>query len=260
MTMKQKIVDVSAALVLAVGVAIPLPSVGGAQDARRDEIEGICEYMPGCDAHEVVPTPDSVRDKYHMTNAEVATELVAISRKYGIGETNECKRMIRETAVTYIGKYGGTNDLPYLVTIMTNSSDYAQKAAVGASIAINQHSDALIPLAREIVTNSVAFSHGIRQWTYILLCDMSGADGPSDSYIDDPAVHARIGSFFLERAAVEREFTLDVDEYAYELNPWYRHSQQRRANLAALRPPGLTGRPAEIYDAAQRDAAQEPTP
>jgi hypothetical protein len=143
---------------------------------------------------------------------------------------------------------------------MTNSSDYAQKAAVGASIAINQHSDALIPLAREIVTNSVAFSHGLRQWTYILLCDMSGADGPSDSYIDDPAVHARIGSFFLERAAVEREFTLDVDEYAYELNPWYRHSQQRRANLAALRPLGLTGRPAEIYDAAQRDAAQEDSP
>ena len=95
MTMKQKIVDVSAALVLAVVVAIPLPSVGDAQDARRDEIEGICEYMPGCDANEVVPTPDSVRDKYHMTNAEVVEELIAISRKYGLCETNKFNHLLQ---------------------------------------------------------------------------------------------------------------------------------------------------------------------
>jgi hypothetical protein len=60
----------------------------------------------------------------------------------------------------------------------------------------------------------------------------------------------------MERAAVETNDTLFVDRCAYTLNPTYRHSQQRRDNLAALRPPGLTGKPAELYDAAQRDAAQ----
>ena len=251
---------VKAVMILAVGVVVPYASADEAQGGRRAEIEAVCDYITGCDANEVVPTPDVVRDKYHMTNAEVAGELIAISRKYGLSETNEFKRLTRYRAVAYIGRYGGTNDLPYLVTIMTNSSDYAQKAAVGASITINQHSDALIPLAREIVTNSVAFSHGLRQWTYILLSDMSGAEGPSDSYIDDPAQHARIGAFFLERAGVDTEFPLYMDKCARMLNPWYRHSQQRRANLATLRPPGLTGKRAELYDAAQRDAAHEDQP
>ena len=47
---------------------------------------------------------------------------------------------------------------------------------------------------------------------------------------------------------------LYVDRVACELNPSYRHSQQRRDNLAKLRPAGLTGEQAEIYDARQRDA------
>lgn len=34
----------------------------------------------------------------------------------------------------------------------------------------------------------------------------------------------------------------------------FRHSQQRRDNLARLRSAGLTGEPAEIYSARQRDA------
>ncbi len=154
---------VKAVMVLAVGVVVPYVSADEAQGGRRAEIEAVCDYITGCDANEVVPTPDSVRDKYHMTNAEVATELVAISRKYGIGETNECKRMIRETAVAFIGRYGGTNDLPYLATIMTNRSDYAQREAVAASINICQHSAALIPLIRGIATNADVFPYGTRR-------------------------------------------------------------------------------------------------
>ena len=53
---------------------------------------------------------------------------------------------------------------------------------------------------------------------------------------------------------LEMDSTLYVDQVACELNPSYRHSQQRRDNLARLRKPGLTGLPAQIYDAAQRDA------
>ena len=64
----------------------------------------------------------------------------------------------------------------------------------------------------------------------------------------------RIATFFLERAALERDCMLFVDRVTCELNPSYRHSQARRDNLAKLRPQGLTGEPAAIYDGRQRDA------
>jgi hypothetical protein len=73
-------------------------------------------------------------------------------------------------------------------------------------------------------------------------------------YVADELVRDRIAAFFLERATSEVDSTLYVDEVACRLNPSYRHSQQRRDNLARLRKPGLTGLPAQIYDAAQRDA------
>jgi hypothetical protein len=232
---------------------------GGAGDRRLEEIEGICGYVTSCDADEIAPTPDVVIDKYHMTTQEVVGALIAISRKYGLGETNDFNRLTRQGSVAFIGRYGGTNELPYLAAIMTNRADYAHEEALGASININRHSPALIPLVREIVTNTNTFSRGARQWTYIILQGMCD-NGGSDMYIDDSAQHARIAAFFIERAGVEHEFVLDIDDSACRMNPWYRHSQQRRSNLAAMRPPGLTGRPAEIYDAAQRDAAQGNAP
>ena len=73
-------------------------------------------------------------------------------------------------------------------------------------------------------------------------------------YVSDGLVRDRIAAFFLERAALESDKPLYVDEVACKLNPTYRHSQQRRDNLARLRKPGLTGLPAQLYDAAQRDA------
>ena len=44
-----------------------------------------------------------------------------------------------------------------------------------------------------------------------------------------------------------RTLDLYVDEVACRLNPTYRHSQQRRDNLARLRKPGLTGLPAQNF-------------
>ena len=58
-------------------------------------------------------------------------------------------------------------------------------------------------------------------------------------------------------AIQNRDLAITMDKNACELNPWYRHSQQRRDNLARLRPIGLTGKRAEIYNAAQQDAACE---
>ena len=108
-------------------------------------------------------------------------------------------------------------------------------------------------MIRSVVTNNVVYSHGDRQWVYIVSYGMC-TKGRSDEYIDDPVLHSRIATFFLEQAAVEKDFTLFIDRVACELNPSYRHSQARRDNLAKLRPQGLTGEPAAIYDGRQRDA------
>ena len=75
----------------------------------------------------------------------------------------------------------------------------------------------------------------------------------TNTYVNSANVRSNIASFFLNRAALDTDMTLYVDRVTCDLNPSYRHSQQRRDNLARLRKPGLTGLPAQIYDAAQRD-------
>lgn len=225
---------------------------------RLDELERICAFVPSDDLRrpEIRPMPHDIIAKYHITTNQLIADLKSIAMKYNHDEVDERERRIRASAVSGLGRYCTTNELLYLSAIMTNSNDYAQSNALGASISILKHSPELISLARGIVTNTTVYSEGLRGWTYSLLLGMC-TEGKSDMYIADSAQHERIASFFLERAAVEQDDTLFVDRCAYTLNPWYRHSQQRRDNLARLRPLGLTGNYAEAYDARQRDAAQE---
>ena len=241
-----------------VAIVLCLAAFGDVREERLSDLANICAFIPSdnLDAAVPEPTPDDVIVKYHVTTNVVVEDLKEIVRRSNIAETNFYAQVPRQSAVSFIGQYGSTNDLPYLRSIMTNSSDYAQQAAVGAGISILEHSQELIQFARDVITNNAIYSVGIRRWTNCLLLDMC-SEGRSDSYIDDPPQHARIAAFFIERAAVDTERPLGADACACILNPWYRHSQQRRDNLAALRPPGLTGKPAELYDAAQADAAQE---
>ena len=239
-------------------------AVGGSafcnvQEERLRELENICIYVPSDDleVEETIPTPDYIIRKYNVTTNDVLGDLRSLSAKYSLSETNDEKRLAREQAFMWIGHYGGTNDLAQLESVMTNSADYAQESALFASFCILEHSPALIPLVMSVVTNSCVYSSGLRRRIYIRLLDIC-TECYTDMYINDPAQQARIAAFFLERAAAERtDSILFVDRAAYELNPSYRHSQQRRDNLAALRPPGLTGKPAELYNARQQDAAQE---
>ena len=244
-------------MVLALSVAAQTAAVDNMEDMLA-ELEDACAYFPICDPDDPGPYPtlDEVIRRHHATTNEIVQGLKTIVLRHGTSETNWCEQVPRKRAVGWIGEYGSTNDLEYLATIMTNSADYAQQRAIGASLCITKHLPDLIPLARSIVTNSTVYSLGLRRWTQVILHDYCN-ECYRDSYIDDPAQHARIAAFFIERAALEHEEPLGADYMAYTLNPWYRHSQQRRDNLAALRPPGLTGKPAELYDAAQRDAAQE---
>ena len=245
-------------LLATVAVVVCLAAFCDIREERLSDLANICAFIPSdnLDAAVPEPTPDEVIVKYHVTTNVVIEDLKEIVRRSNIAETNFYAQVSRQSAVSFIGQYGGPNELSYLHTIMTNSMDYAQDAAVGASISILQGSSMLIDLAREIVTNGSIYSADLKGWTYSIYLGMC-SEGESDSYINDPAQHARIAAFFLERAAVEEDDILFIDRCACRLNPWYRHSQQRRDNLAALRPPGLTGKPAELYDAAQADAAQE---
>ena len=111
----------------------------------------------------------------------------------------------------------------------------------------------LIPLVRDVATNRVCYPVELKIRSYRILQGFS-VPGLSSTYISNMNVRTRIASYFLERAAKENDSTLYVDRVACDLNPSYRHSQQRCDNLARLRPAGLTGEQAEIYDARQRDA------
>ena len=243
--------------------SIAIVAVGGTascdiQEERLQDLENICIYVESDDLNDedVSPTPDDIIRKYNVTTNDILRDLWSLSAKYSPSETNEEKRLAREMAFMWIGHYGGTNDLAQLETVMTNSADYAQESALRSSFYILRRSPQLISFARGVVTNACVYSLWLRSQICVHLLRLC-EEGKSDTYINDPAQHARIATFFLERAAVDHERPLGADAFACFLNPSYRHSQQRRNNLAALRPPGLTGKRAELYDAAQADAAQE---
>ena len=243
-------------LLCSVVLSAIMPSVYAATQAERiAELERIALYEPSdwIDENEVIPTPDDAKKKFNLTNGQLLEDIKVLEKKYSVSETNEEKQLCRKMAVGWIGTYGMTNEVSYLKNIMNNSNDYAQEYALAAPIHIFKNNSMLISLIKSVVTNKVDFSYEKRISAYTTVYGMCTKDR-SDYYIDDPTVHARIASFFLEQAAVEKDFSLFVDRVACELNPTYRHSQQRRDNLARLRPTGLTGEQAEIYDARQRDA------
>lgn len=229
----------------------------GGDAERLYELECICGSEPSDDLFRSVveKEPEDIIAKYHITTNQLIADLKTIAMKYDANEQDEFKRTARSFAISQLGRFCGTNDLAFLETIMTNRSDYAQQNAIGASIGILRHSPELIDLARGIVTNTATYGVHLRGQTCVWLCDM--CEPKRNSYLNDPAQHARIAAFFVEQAGVNADLSITMDKRACKFNPWYRHSQQRRDNLARLRPPGLTGRPKEIYDAAQRDAAQE---
>ena len=236
-------------------VGIVVFSSGAAtQEQRIAELERIALYEPSdwIDENEVIPTPDDAKKKFSLTDAQLLEDIKSLEKKYSVSETNEEKQHCRKMAVLWIGGYGTTNDYPYLRSIMYNKKDYAQEYAMRIMIDKLKATDLLLPMANDIVTNNTVFSEELRGMTY---CQLHGMCVKEYSrYVNNTNLHKRLAVFFLERAALESDMMLYVDRVACDLNPSYRHSQQRRDNLARLRPAGLTGEQAEIYDARQRDA------
>jgi hypothetical protein len=230
-------------------------SIAATQEERIEELERIALYEPSdwIDENEVIPTPDDAKKKFNLTDAQLFSDIKTLEKKYSISETNDEKRFCRKMAVSWIGGYGTTNDFPYLKNIMHNKNDYAQEDAMRILIEKTKLTNQLLPLAKEIVTNKMVFSLGLRGLTYVTLADMCNSEY-TNTYINSAQIRSNIAAFFLERAGLESDMMLYVDRVACDLNPSYRHSQQRRDNLAKLRPIGLTGEQAEIYDGRQRDA------
>ena len=226
------------------------------QAERIAELERIALYEESDDLdegeNEVIPTPDDAKKKFNLTDAQLLEDIKVLEKKYSISETNEEKRLCRNMAVLWMGGYGTTNEFQYLRSIMYDKYDYAQEYAIKTLIERTKLSNLLLPIATEVVTNKTVFSEELRRMTYCQLHCMCVKE--YSSYVNNTNLHKRLSVFFLERAALEPDMMLYVDSVACDLNPSYRHSQQRRDNLARLRKPGLTGLPAQIYDAAQRDA------
>ena len=222
---------------------------------RIAELEGICGAPPSCNVEDQAldPTPDVIIGKYNLTNGQIVSDLKYISGRYSQAETNAYLRGVRKQAIGWIGQYGTTNDLPFLSAIVTNRADYAQESAIMASLALLKHSPDLILFACEVATNRIFFTvdeyRSVENGLYGMCKECE-----SDDYLDDDVQRARIAAYFLERAAKPFERPLGADHFACEMNPSYRHSQARRDNLSRNRPPNLTGRQAELYDARQRDA------
>ena len=234
-----------------------MPGVYAATQAERiAELERIALYEQSDviedDEVEIIPTPADAKKKFNLTDAQLLEDIKILEKKYSVAETNDEKRYCRKMAVLWLGWYGSTNDYSYVKSIMYNPNDYAQEYAIKTLIERTKQSDLLLSIATEVVTNKIVFSEELRGMTYCQLHCMCVKE--YSSYVNNTNLHKRLSAFFLERAAFEPDMMLYVDRVACDLNPTYRHSQQRRDNLARLRPAGLTGEQAEIYDARQRDA------
>ena len=252
-------------IIVGFAMAATVIAMIGTQEERLDALEycsrithdNLVDYQALDQQTKLLLSEDSVRQRYQMTHDELLCDIRALVGRYSPAETNRAKRSCREHAIMLVGRYGSTNDLEFLSGIWGNNDDYAQKTALGTAMSLARNSEMLFDISKDVLTNStyVDSPKRMRNRVYTTLYSFGS---PGEDRLTNEVQVARIASFFLERAAVERgDIVLDVDWAAYKLTPSYRHSQQRRDNLATARPATLTGKPAEFYDAAQRDAAQE---
>ena len=147
----------------------------GSVEIRRAELESFAKLVFFCedmDDPNPAPTPYDLKQKYNLTNDEVAGDIRWLVHKYGPSETNAENRICREKCVSWLGIHGCTNDIPLLLSIMNNPADYARRAAIGASISLLKNSSELMQVTRAIVTNVVFFSQRDREWTYCQLESM----------------------------------------------------------------------------------------
>ena len=177
--------------------------VADEREERLRELTNICAWIPSDDLERAVPdpTPEIVKSKYGLSNADIVNDLHEIAMRYGPDETNWDFRETREVAILWMGEYGTSNDLYRIAAVVTNSSDYAQDDAVMASMDMLKLSPDLIPFVRNVATNEVVFSTRIKESMFVRLCAMGG-DIDSGCYVNDADQRALIAAFAVAMAAV----------------------------------------------------------
>ena len=235
---------------------IPVISYGakGTQKERLEELEYMISVpMSGEDFEDENYKPPEVyyMERFSLTKAELLLDIIELSRKYGILQTNEQKRVVRNTAIRTMERYSSTNELEYLSTIWKNNNDFSQRDGLKAALSIARDSSNMWGIIDYVFCATNNLPSSLKFATYGSLVAFSRVAMTNSL---QEVQRGKIAAFFLKRAAVEEENTMYVDRVACELNPSYRHSQQRRDNLARLRPPGLTGEQADIYNFRERDA------
>ena len=108
------------------------------QEERLNSLRYICLYIPSDDLtiNEVLPTPADIKERYKINDIQLINDLKALSMKYSVAETNAENRLCRISSIGWMADYGTTNELQYLRSIMYNQKDYAQEAALEASLYI----------------------------------------------------------------------------------------------------------------------------
>ena len=234
-------------------------AVNGSLEDRLDALEhSVGVPLTGADIEneDYKPPEMYVMERFDMTEAELLSDIIALSQRYAITETNEAKRVVRNAAIRLMGYYCTTNELAYLSTIWKNNRDYSQRDALKVAMAVSKNSNKMWDIVNDVFAPSNNYNQVNRFAVYSSLSTFSENE-VTNSFLE--VRKERIAAFFLERAKLETDVILYVDEVACRLNPSYRHSQQRRENLAKLRKPNLTGLPAKLYDEAQRDALPKET-
>ncbi len=204
-----------------------------------------------------------------LSPEEEIADFTAILSQYGFNETNHIVRMRQVCAIRGLARVGSSNSLERLAQIWRSDSDYARHEAHDAALVIAARfgmTNEIVSIAMEIATNGIpfrAFSADGRKETFsrahmykTLFSIDSGRVGEVSISMSDP-MHDTIRRFLRSRAGTEA----GKDGVVYDImlsshDSDYRHSQQRRDNLALLRMHNLDEKLNRYIDAAQADAAQ----
>ena len=230
----------------------------GSHDEWAASLEAAARCAPSDDLSDDdvpgLPNELQVQSRFLLSDAEMRDLVLHMAQRYDALDPAESNKVYRSIAVNWLGRYGLTNDIQFLTSILTNSSDCAQESAMGALFGINARAGTLTNFVSSVVSCTSQFNANIRRTAYTWLW-MIGAS--MSSTVVDPDEISKISAFFLGRADIESEdVALSVDSYACRLNPSYRHSQRRRHNLSRLSSyyEGIGGRPKEIFDSCVLDA------
>ena len=146
-------------------------------EERVETLEYLTSSVPGCDneAEFNNPTyqtpPEYAIQRYGLTREEFLQDLVALSQRYPLSDTNEQHRASRITAIEWMRTYGTTNVLGYLETIWSETNDYARCSALESAICLSVKADAFFDICRYALSPTNSLPSDFSSRVYVLISD-----------------------------------------------------------------------------------------